>query len=157
MPPDINQILSSPVFRTILLIIKIVFIVISVFYTVFIVYALIYSSWLKKYILMDLEEFLTVRPYGVKKLYQQWQKLKQKLDTGLESDYKLAVIEADSTLDGILKKEGYVGETLGEKLEKVDAVVLPNMSDVSEAHLTRNNIVHNPDFRLTLEEARRVM
>ncbi|MFH1401596.1 MAG: hypothetical protein ABIG40_01395 [Parcubacteria group bacterium] len=157
MPPEISQYLNSPAFHNILLIIKIVFIIISAFFFGFIVFALIHTSWLKRLILMDLEEFFTFHPYGEKKLYRQWQKLKQKLDTGLESDYKLAVTGADSILDDILKKEGFVGETLGERLEKLTESTIPNLADVSEAHKTRNNIVHDPDFKLTLEEARRVM
>jgi len=78
MPPQLSQYLNSPLFHNIVFIVRIVFIVISALLFGFIIFALIHTSWLKRLIVMDLEEFFTVRPYGVKKLYQQWQRLKQK-------------------------------------------------------------------------------
>ncbi len=101
----------------------------------------------------DLQEFTTYHPYGVKKLYKQWQKIKMRLDTGLESEHKLAVIEADSILDDTLKKSGFAGETLGEMLEKLTEATVTNLSDVIGAHKIRNNVVHDPDYQMSLDEA----
>jgi hypothetical protein len=75
----------------------------------------------------------------------------------LESEYKLAVIEADSVLDDILKRMGFAGQTLGERLEKLTSASLTNIEEVREAHKTRNNIVHDPNYRLSLDEARKLI
>ncbi len=157
MPPEISQYFNSPLFHNIVSIAKIVFIVISVLLFGFIIFGLVHTSWLRRLILEDFREFLTFRPYGVKKLYRQWQKVKQRLDTGLESEYKLAVMEADSVLDDILKKMGFAGETLGERLTKLTEATITNLPEVLEVHKTRNNIVHDPDFKLTLDETKRAM
>jgi hypothetical protein len=112
---------------------------------------------LRNLIWEDIFEIFTYRAVGTKKLVRQWQKTRVRLETGLESEYKLAVIEADSTLDEILKKMGYVGETMGERMEKINVAVLPNIEDVWAAHKIRNNIVHDPDFRLSLDETKRAI
>ena len=72
----------------------------------------------------------------------------------MESEYKLAIIEADSILDEILKRMGYMGDSLGERLEKLTSASLPSLDEVKDAHKVRNNIVHDPDYKMTLDEAR---
>lgn len=157
MSPEVSQYLNSPTFHTIVSVTRIIFITISVLMLGFIIFALFKSSWLKRLIIYDLQEFITYRPYGVRKLYRRWQKIKQKLTSGLESDYKMAVLEGDSILEDILKKMGFIGETLSERLEKLTEATITNLPDVIEAHKIRNNIVHDPDFKLTLDDAKRAM
>ena len=90
-------------------------------------------------------------------MVKAWAKITSRLETGLESEYKLAVIEADSILDNILNRMGFSGETLGERLNKLTVATLPNCEQVREAHKIRNNIVHDPSYRLGLDEAKRVL
>ena len=52
---------------------------------------------------------------------------------------------------------GYEGESLGERLDQLSIDILPNLQAVWEAHRTRNNIVHDPDYRLTFNKAHQVM
>ena len=118
---------------------------------------LLKTNYLRVRILEDLFEFFSFRPIGAKKLIKQWQKTKGRLETELESEYKLAVIEADSALDEILKKMGYPGDTIGEKLEKINVAVLPSVEEVREAHKIRNNIVHDPDYRINLDGVKKVI
>jgi len=158
METEILNYLISPPSSVWFLIIKILFILFSAFLLGFIIFALAGGTlWLKRLIIWDWQEFFTFRPFGAKKETKQWLKIKERLDTGFESDYKLAVIEADNMLDENLIKMGYTGETLMEKLEKLTTVSLPNIEEVKEVHKIRNNIVHDPDYRLTLEEAKRTI
>ena len=160
MPPAFTQLynfLNTPLVNNLIMILRIVFLVVSATLLGFIIFALIKTTWLRRMYIWDLKEFLTYRPYGVRKLYRQWQKIKTRLDTGLESEYKLAVIEADSITNDILKGMGFGGETLSERLEKITEATIPNLTDVLEAHKIRNNIVHDPDYRLALSEAKTVM
>ncbi|PIR71619.1 MAG: hypothetical protein COU43_01525, partial [Candidatus Nealsonbacteria bacterium CG10_big_fil_rev_8_21_14_0_10_37_25] len=82
---------------------------------------------------------------------------KRRLETEMESEWKLAVIEADKIMDDILNRMGFGGKSLGERLGKLTAVSLPNIEEVKEAHKIRNNIIHDPTYRLSLEEAKRVI
>ncbi len=140
-----------------LFIIKIVFIFFSLLLLVGIFLFLARSSWLKFIILFDVVEFFTFRPFGLKKIEKDWRKIVVRLDTGLESEYKLAALEADNMMNDILKRMGYTGETLGERLKNLTSATLPNIEEIREAHQIRNNIIHDPDYRLSLDEARKMM
>lgn len=155
--PQISQYLSSPIFSAFLSVLKIIFLVLSFIFFGYIIFALIRTTWLKRLFIWDWQEFFTYKPYGVRRLVKQWQKVMARLDAGIESEYKLSVIEADSILDDILKRMGFGGETLGERLEKLTAATLPNLNDILEAHKTRNNIVHDPDYKLSLDEAKKTL
>lgn len=148
--------LISPTFSEWLLILKTLFITVALILFGFIIFVLAKTSWLKRLIIWDLVEFFSFRPYGVRKVVKAWAKITSRLETGLEAEYKLAVIEADSILDNILKRIGFGGVTLGERLERLTVATLPNLKQILEAHKIRNNIVHDPDYRLTLDEARRM-
>jgi len=141
----------------ILLSLKILCIVIFLFFLVIIFHSLRKSSWLRNRFLQDMTEFLTYRPYGVKKIVKIWSKIKGRLESGSESEYKLAVIEADSILNDILERMGFKGETLGNRLKQVTTAILPSIEEVGEAHKIRNNIVHDPDYKLTLDQTQKAL
>lgn len=157
---NLEQIISfilNPTFTGWLLFIKILFIFISLLFLGVIIFTLFKSEWLKRIILWDLQEFLTYRPFGVSKVVGKWQKIKKRLETGIESEAKLAIIEADTMLDTILARMGFGGTTLGERLERLTAVSLPNIEEVKQAHKIRNNIIHDPTYKLDLEEAKKII
>ena len=66
-------------------------------------------------------------------------------------------MEADSMLDEFLKRMGYTGETLGEKLKPLTASIIPNIDSLWEVHRVRSDIVHDPDYRISMEETRGVL
>jgi hypothetical protein len=145
---------NIPISAEAFLILKIILIILSFSMLSFILWVVFKTSWFKRMYLWDLQEFVSYHPHGVRKLYKQWQKIKIRLETGIETEYKLAVIEADSMLEDILKGMGFVGETLAERLDKLTDATLPNLAEVLETHRIRNSIVHDPDYRLTLDDAK---
>lgn len=147
----------SPSFEGGLLVFKIVFIVISLGFLVMIIFLLFKSPWLKMLFFEDAAEFMTFRPFGVRKIVKIWDRIKGRLETGLESEYKLAVIEADSMLDDILRRMGFAGETLGERLQKLTSATLPNIEEIQKTHQVRNSIIHDPDYRLSLDQAKKTL
>ena len=150
-----NNIISIITSSTFLIALKIIFIAIGVFFFFGIILLLLRNSWLKRRILEDLIEIISYRPFGAKKAFKQWGKISKKVESGKEADYKMALIEADSLLADILKKMGYKGDNMREILEQIDARTLPNIESVWRAHKVRNNIVHDPDYDLSRDEARR--
>jgi len=154
---NILNFIISPPFASYIFTIKIFFISFSSFLFVSIIILLARTNFLPNLVLEDIFEILTYRPVGARKILKQWTKTKGRLETGLESEYKLAVIESDSTLDEVLKKMGYAGDTIGERLEKINVAVLPNVEEVRNAHKIRNNIVHDPDYKINSDEAKKAM
>lgn len=153
----LTEFFSSIPFQNLIFSLKIVFLAVSAFFFLFTIFLLFKTQWLRYILLEDIAEFLTYKPYGLKKVTRPWAKIMARLETGLEEEFKLAVIQADSMLNETLKKMGYRGETLKDRLDQLTLATLPNIDQIFEAHQIRNKIVHDPDYRLTLDEARRVL
>lgn len=134
--------------------VKVGFLSVGGFFLVGIIFCLSRTHYLQWRYMQDFWEFLTFRPFGAKKITKLWNKILKRLDTDLESEYKLALIEADDMLDVSLKRMGYMGQTLEERLGKLTSATIDNLDDIYKAHEIRNTIVHNPDYRLSLDEAR---
>lgn len=123
----------------------------------FVVFIIARTAWLKYAVLFDATEFLTYRPYGLRRMAGKWNKVITRLETGNEGEYKLAVIEADGMLNEVLTRLGFHGETISDKLAGLTPAIVPNLPEVEEAHQIRNNVVQDPDYILSLSEARRVL
>jgi len=149
--------LTAPTFEGPLLTVKFVFMFFGLFFFCGTLYFLLTTNWLKRVFWQDLYEFLTYKPYWRLGMKRKWRTIQKRLKGNLESEHKLAVIEADSMLEKALKQAGFPGETLGERLEKVTPDTLPNLSEVLEAHKIRNNVVHDPNYKLSLSDAKWVL
>lgn len=81
--------------------------------------------------------------------------LQAHLDSDNPNDWKLAIIEADIILDATLKRQGYAGPTLGDRLKSISPETLHSIDDAWQAHKVRNQIAHaGADFVLTQRIAR---
>ena len=81
--------------------------------------------------------------------------LQAHLDSQNPNDWKLAIIEADIILDDTLKRQGYAGPTLGDRLKSISPASLHSIDDAWQAHKVRNQIAHaGADFILTQKIAR---
>lgn len=138
-------------------IIKIAFILVTLLLGVGTIYFMSKNSYMHWNYFEDASEFLTFRPSGVRKLTKTWQKIMARLDTGLETEYKLAVIEADGLTDDVLRRMSFKGDTLEDRLKGLTVATLPNLEDVKWAHRTRTTILHNPDQPLSLDEAKKLL
>ncbi|HDO23617.1 MAG TPA: hypothetical protein ENG99_00115 [bacterium] len=74
----------------------------------------------------------------------RWDEIKRHLDSDNPIEWKMAVIEADSLLDDIMKRIGYSGEGLAERLKSIEPSDFDNLQNVWEAHKIRNRLVHEP-------------
>ena len=138
-------------------VLRTVFIGLSIFLFVSIVIFAFRSNWLKYLVLEDSAEFLSFKPYGAKRIVNVWNKIMKRLETGIESEYKLAILEADTILDNTLKRMGFGGETLGERLGNLTLATLHNLEDVERVHKIRNDIVHDPNYKISLDEAKEIL
>jgi len=94
---------------------------------------------------------------GDKKLNDKWAKVLTHVDSPNSNDWLLAIIEADIILAEILEQMGYQGETIGEKLKRVDKADFKTLDQAWEAHKVRNAIAHQGDFVMSQREAKRVI
>ncbi len=92
------------------------------------------------------------------KTNQKWKNILGLIDSENTNDWRLAIIEADALLDDMLKKIGYEGETMGERLKEVNRSEFKSIDSAWQAHRIRNAIAHEgSDFKMTKREAVRVI
>lgn len=83
----------------------------------------------------------------------RWQEIRNHVESFKESEWKLAVIEADKLVDDVLKTAGYPGETMGERLTMIKPDQLVNIQHLWDAHKLRNLLVHDANYQLTHKQA----
>lgn len=154
---EIINFILYPEFTGWLLAVKLTFLGFGFFFFGYTIWALLKTSWLKKAIILDLKEYFSYRPFYAKVFASKWKKIEKRVKSGLESDLKLAILEADELLKECLDKVGYVGETIEEKIEKLSEEIISNLKDLKIAHQTRNDIIHDPSYKLSFDEAQKVL
>lgn len=84
----------------------------------------------------------------------RWEKIESLIRSAHPSDWKIAILEADSMLDDVIKKMGVTGETMGDRMKKLDPSEFPQLDAAWEAHKLRNLIAHQgAEYPLTRTEA----
>ncbi len=103
----------------------------------------------------------TVRGLGMGEEHpgqHQWQTVLQYISSPNPSDWKIAVIQADTILDEMTYMAGIGGETVGERLRNADPGLFKTLSYAKEAHNIRNQIAHNGfEFEISARDARRAI
>lgn len=90
--------------------------------------------------------------------HERWQVVQNHINSENPADWRLAIIEADAILDEIVKKMGYHGENLGDRLKAVEVSDFNSIQSAWEAHKVRNKIAHEGSgFALNAREARRII
>lgn len=84
---------------------------------------------------------------------KRWQKTVGRLESGSASQYKAAILEADTFAAEVLKAMGYKGENMQEQLEQVPDGKLANKGALLLAHQMRNRIIHEADLTVDRKEA----
>ena len=95
----------------------------------------------------------------------RWIKTLNYLFSQHASDWKLAIIEADSMLEELMNQLGFKGESLGDKLKSATQPArqlaggdsFRNLTSAWEVHTIRNKIAHEGSFELSQYEAKRVI
>lgn len=154
---DIVSIAMSPELQQEFFPAKVIFIFFSVVFFIGVVYFMFVSSYLKYQFVIDVTEFFQIQPAGARKVAKRWKRIQKMADSGIESDYKLALIEADDLLQDVLKDKGFSGETFEERIKQAGEIQIPDLERVLQVHQTRNQVVYEPDYQLGLERLREVL
>lgn len=90
--------------------------------------------------------------------HPRWHYIQTLIESPNESDWRVAIIEADSLLEEILKEKGLSGDTVSELLEGAKESGYARIQDAWDGHVVRNQIAHEgSDFLLSQIEGRRVI
>ena len=102
-------------------------------------------------------EFLKIQEVPRPVRAEAWLRVKKRMESQNPSDWKLAVLQADGILDDLLKRMGYDGEGLGERLKNIDPADFDSLDDVWVAHKMRNRIAHEPEANLAREDVEKAI
>lgn len=78
----------------------------------------------------------------IKKCDKQWAKIEKKINSKVEANYKMAILEADNLFDEIIKAIGY------EKEKQLSSILA-----IKQARKIKNKIIEDKDFKLSKEDA----
>jgi hypothetical protein len=88
----------------------------------------------------------------------RWHYILTLIESSNESDWRVAIIEADSMLEELLREKGLTGEGVSELLESARDSGYRSIQGAWDAHIVRNQIAHSgSEFSLTQIEGRRVI
>ena len=90
-------------------------------------------------------------------LGMRWRDIMSHMESAHESDWKLAVIEADKLVDDALAHHGYSGDSFGDRLMSIEPGGLVSLDGLWWAHKVRNRLAHEMDYFLRYTEARQAM
>lgn len=106
----------------------------------------IHHSEHEKYGPIHLEEI------AAKEKLSQWQVVLDHVNSESPAEWKIAILEADDMLDEILEDQGYVGDTVAEKLKTMSRTKIASYDDIWEAHKVRNEIAHGGAIDMDLSK-----
>lgn len=147
LPPDSELLTFARIF----------FIMFTAGTAVFIVYVWATTPFIKKAFWWDMKEFFTFNAYSVRKINKDWNKIIRRVKTNMESEFKMAIIEADLLLDRVLAGLGYMGKNLQEKLEQLKPGVLSDIEAVKAADQVYRNLVFGEGQRLNYDQTKQVI
>lgn len=154
---DFMYFISSPALQNELLPAKIIFIFFTAFFLCAVIYFYINSSYLRYQFLQDTSEFLSWQPYELRDINKRWKKIVKKTASGAENDYKLTIIEADDFLYQVLQERGSEGDTFEELVHGIAKKIPHDFEDILSHHKIRDSIVHETDYALDLEKAKKIL
>ncbi|MCX6722231.1 MAG: hypothetical protein NTY04_03520, partial [Candidatus Staskawiczbacteria bacterium] len=134
-----------------------IFIFFAFLFLMGVIYFMLNSSWLQYKFLEDVTEFFSWQAYGQREMTKQWDRIRKRTESGAESDYKLAIIDADDFLAEVLDNRGYDGKSFEESINKAGRAIASILPDIISAHEVRNSIVYNQDYKISVDQAKKIL
>jgi len=154
---DFMDFLTSSDLQNSLLPIKIFLIIFIILFFFLMMYFYINSSYIKYHFSSNVSDLLKKSNYETASTDNRWTRIINKIKSGNEKDYKLAIIEADDLLQEVLRERGYKGEEFEDLINEVERKLLPNYEDILKDHDIRNEIVYNLNYKLGVEDANKIL
>ena len=89
---------------------------------------------------------------------QRWNYIITLVESPNESDWRMAILEADSFLEEVLREKEMTGDTVAELLESAKSNGYTSIQNAWDAHIIRNKIAHEgSEYPVSQIEGRRVI
>ncbi|MDP3988762.1 MAG: hypothetical protein Q8P93_00795 [bacterium] len=118
-----------------------------------IVYYLYEIHGLKKRDELDFVSLFKIKPESARQ-NERWADIVSHITSDNPAQWRVAILEADSMLEEMLRTIGYTGVGVGEMLKQIDRGTMVHLNAAWEAHKVRNKIAHEgSNYGLTEAEA----
>lgn len=136
-----------------ILLVKILFIVFSVFC----LFGVIYLYKKTGYLHLDQMETWDIlkdyKDYGLNKIQKKWKKIRQSFEKDDAVYWKVALLEAEKLIDEILVRMGLGPGTMEDRLSRASTDEIPNLQDLVRVRSLCQDIARDPDYRLDKDTA----
>lgn len=156
IPESVYNFVASPFWGRVYLIIRVFFSIFSVILLIAIILTVyrMHLGYAVKARLKEYEEIGRPRP---NRILERWKKIKERLDTNDENNYKLAILEADAMFDSAIENLGYKGKDFEDRAKQIPPNKISNLSEIMEAHKLRNTIVYDIKSAATYFQAKKAV
>jgi hypothetical protein len=88
----------------------------------------------------------------------KWEEIERHMQSYAQSEWRVAILEADILLYDMLSQMGFEGNSIGEMLKQADKSTFITLDEAWKAHKIRNIIAHEgANYELTKDEADRAI
>ncbi len=137
---------------------KVLLITISALFLILLVYFLVKGSLINSLVTENIKNFLSPKGKAEKKELKKWENIKKSLQKSeIEEEWKVGVLEAYSLFGELLEKFGFPGNSIRERIEKLDENEVSNVNELKQADDFCQDIVKDPDFKIKKEEAEKII
>ncbi len=93
-----------------------------------------------------------------KAINPKWEEIERHMQSYAQSEWRVAILEADILLYDMLSQMGFEGNSIGEMLKQADKSTFITLDEAWKAHKIRNIIAHEgANYELTKDEADRAI
>ncbi|MDP1719018.1 MAG: hypothetical protein Q8L24_01175 [bacterium] len=121
-----------------------------------IIFAAGQSNYFEKRI-EDWMDYLGRGDVGKRRRLRAWKTILKKMQSAAQTDWKVAIMEADRILDDMIRAAGFRATATDERFKQIAPTFVANFDEIQEAHKIRNRCAQEPDFEFSKEEAIRVL
>ncbi|TSC89163.1 MAG: Uncharacterized protein G01um10143_544 [Parcubacteria group bacterium Gr01-1014_3] len=121
-----------------------------------IVYMIINTGFAKK----KVEFYMDKTGYGdvgKRRHMKAWHKIVHRSKEPDQTEWKMAILEADKLLDDVLRSSGYNQPSVDERFNALSTELISNYDQVMQAHAVRSKVSKDPEFSLAHAEAIEVL
>ncbi len=157
--PEFVQLLARVPEAGLFLWLRIILTIVSVVMVALIIWLLAVSNWLEEHGIKQLFNFVSFRRIRLARPRVRLRRIRGRLESDREEDWKLALIEAEEFLDSFLERRGIAGDSAAEKVRAVaeEALKPEETEEFLQASQLTDNIIHDPEYSVDQQEARRAL
>ena len=133
-----------------------IFIFFSILFGGCCIYLLKTSNYINDNFLVDFKELWTYHPLNTFERLKKWGKIQRRIATGIEAEYKLAVLEAWDIMEKVLE-DNYSGETLEEQLDAAQQVFPQYIDTIKKAYELKEKIVTDANLELPVDLPKKII